>query len=630
MLTPQRAIVRPRVFDPEGSVALPVEEVVAELLHRGIERPIQILGGPGAGKTTALRHLAAVLVPDPRIVFVDDPSLGDLAAACEKSRVIFGGRKELVAHCVVLRLAPWTDDDLIEYLLAACPGCCTSVMRRVTNSPDKALVQGNPAVWRLTLDTLAAHPELPDIRTAILRWLPSLFRNAEDRRIAGVWSLAIQVRNEKLALRFLGQIAKRDEDFERIRPMRHPWIQRLLAAQHIVDCLADPKPCGPLAHSLPEPLVQEIARHATPNSTAANRLFRIIETENEFHHAMAASILHASGLNWRPTSPAVYRLRGGFFACAAWQGVQLGHAPGRKSDLTDADLTEANLSAVKADHVLLNGARLARAILRKASLASASARSVDLADADLTAADAPGIDLQQANLERAILDSAVLRGAILRKANLTEARLRDAVLATATLRDCQIEGADFSGADFSQAILCDLPLRTATLTGASFHGADLSYCDLEGVHLPAADFHRAWLHSTWLTGSVMPSADFREASLRDAGLADIHWEDADLRGADLRGCTFHMGSTRSGLVGSPYPGHGSKTGFYTDDYYDQGYKRPEEIRKANLRGADLRGAKLDGVDFYLVDLRDAKFDDSAAEHLQRSGAILFERDELRP
>jgi uncharacterized protein YjbI with pentapeptide repeats len=86
-----------------------------------------------------------------------------------------------------------------------------------------------------------------------------------------------------------------------------------------------------------------------------------------------------------------------------------------------------------------------------------------------------------------------------------------------------------------------------------------------------------------------------------------------------------MGSTRSGLVGSPYPGHGSKTGFYTDDYYDQGYKRPEEIRKANLRGADLCGAKLEGVDFYLVDLRDAIFDGAAAEHLQRCGAILAER-----
>ena len=625
MVTPQRAIVRPRVFSPGGTVALPVEEVVAELLDRGIERPIQILGGPGAGKTTALRHLAAVCVPDPRITLIDDPSLADLAAAQEKSRVIFAGRKELAAYCVVLRLAPWTDDDLIEYLLATFPSKCAGVMSCVTDAPDKALIQGNPAVWRLTLDTLATEAEVIGIRAAVLRWLPSLFRNVEDRRTAGVWSLAIQVRNEKLALRFLGQIAKRDEDFERIRPLRHPWIQRLLAAQHIADCLVDPKPCGPLAHSLPESLVQEIARYATPESTVAKRLFRIVETENEFHHAMAASILHASGANWRPTLATPYRLRGGYFANAAWQGAQLGQSPGRKSDLTDADLTEANLSALRADHALFNGARLPRAILRKASLAGVSARNADLADADLTAVDASEINLEKANLQRAILDSAILRGASLKKAVLTEASLRDAVLTEASLRGCQIEGADFSGADLSFAVLTRLVLRTATLTGATFAGADLRHADLEGVQLPAADFHGANLTGGWLTGSVMPAADFREASLRDAGLADIHWEDADLRGADLRGCTFHMGSTRSGLVGSPYPGHGSKTGFYTDDYYDQDYKRPEEIRKANLRGADLRGAKIDGVDFYLVDLRDAKFDESAAEHLQRCGAILVER-----
>ena len=64
-----------------------------------------------------------------------------------------------------------------------------------------------------------------------------------------------------------------------------------------------------------------------------------------------------------------------------------------------------------------------------------------------------------------------------------------------------------------------------------------------------------------------------------------------------------MGSSRSGLVGSPYACEGSKTGFYTDDFEDLTFKRPEEVRKANLCGADLRDARADGVDFYLVDLR---------------------------
>jgi len=55
---------------------------------------------------------------------------------------------------------------------------------------------------------------------------------------------------------------------------------------------------------------------------------------------------------------------------------------------------------------------------------------------------------------------------------------------------------------------------------------------------------------------------------------------------------------------------------------DGGKEHPEEIRKANLCGADIRGAKIDNVDFYLVDLRDARFDADQEKHFRRCGAIL--------
>ena len=112
------------------------------------------------------------------------------------------------------------------------------------------------------------------------------------------------------------------------------------------------------------------------------------------------------------------------------------------------------------------------------------------------------------------------------------------------------------------------------------------------------------------------------ANLCNTGLAEIEWEYADLRDADLRGATFHLGSSRSGLVGSPLASEGSRTGFYTDDYEEQTFKAPEEIRKANLCGADLRGANLKGVDFYLVDLRGARYDADQKDHFRRCRAIL--------
>ena len=75
-------------------------------------------------------------------------------------------------------------------------------------------------------------------------------------------------------------------------------------------------------------------------------------------------------------------------------------------------------------------------------------------------------------------------------------------------------------------------------------------------------------------------------------------------------------------MNSPIAREGSMTGFYTDDYEDMNFKRPEEIRKANLCGADLRGAEIDGVDFYLVDLRGAQLDAVQLDHVRRCGAIV--------
>src|SRR5262249_30281992 len=159
---------------------------------------------------------------------------------------------------------------------------------------------------------------------------------------------------------------------------------------------------------------------------------------------------------------------------------------------------------------------------------------------------------------------------------------------------------DFTNANLHMAVLNRLSLRQACFTGAIFECTDLVECDLEGMELPGAVFTKANLKGALLTGSSMLGADFHEAQLQDTGLADIDWENGNLRYANLRGASFHLGSTRDGLVGSPIAREGSMTGFYTDDYEEQSFKAPEEIRKANLRGADLTGADIEDVDFYLV------------------------------
>ncbi len=62
-LTAERARVRPRVISPETSEAIPLEDEIGTMIQAGRCGVFVIAGGPGSGKTTALRHLAAILPP---------------------------------------------------------------------------------------------------------------------------------------------------------------------------------------------------------------------------------------------------------------------------------------------------------------------------------------------------------------------------------------------------------------------------------------------------------------------------------------------------------------------------------------------------------------------------------------
>ena len=53
------------------------------------------------------------------------------------------------------------------------------------------------------------------------------------------------------------------------------------------------------------------------------------------------------------------------------------------------------------------------------------------------------------------------------------------------------------------------------------------------------------------------------------------------------------------------------------------FKSPEDIFKANLCGANLVGANVNETDFYLVDLRGARYSGRQRKHFQASGAILL-------
>ena len=72
MIRIERALVKPRVFVNGGDDALPLEDEIVRFLKAGIPGRIALLGPAGAGKTTALQHLAAVLPSAPRLVLLDE------------------------------------------------------------------------------------------------------------------------------------------------------------------------------------------------------------------------------------------------------------------------------------------------------------------------------------------------------------------------------------------------------------------------------------------------------------------------------------------------------------------------------------------------------------------------------
>ena len=623
---PVRAPVAPRVRVGPDGVPLRLEHCVRRLLAAGASGAIHLHGPPGSGKTVALAHLAAVLAPDARVRFAAGEAL-DVEAGPGTRLLVNASHPAPAGHCphclACFTMAPWTADDLIEYLLAVHPHRCASVMKRVQASSVAAELCGLPAVWRPVLDELAASDALPDAVTALRSCLAGPLSDPKQHAASACLALLKEgasadqgeatagLDDEQLGL-----------DPRVLRLIRYRPVQVLLAGERIVSALCDGAGCRGLLGRLPHDLIDEVARRvrhwpeamrsleAVTGDAAATRL-----------HASAAGILLAADPAWRLKPGYVPHLGGARLGGAKWPGVGL-----RGADLSEADLCRADLDGGLLDQAVALKASFRAASLRQASMKRISAAEADFGGADLRRADATGARLQGTHFARAKLDAASLSNSHLRRADLTGACLAGATLTHAVLEDTKVEGADLRGADFAHADLTRVALCDAYLAGASFREARLGECNLEGADFPAADFRGACAAGCLFTGSAMPHADFRGADLRNTGLADIDWPGADLRGADLRGCTFHLGTTRSGLVGSTVPCEGSRTGFYTDDYDAHAYRPPEEVRKANLCHADLRGAHIDGVDFYLVDLRGAIYTADQREHFERCRAILGETD----
>lgn len=622
MIVPRRALVRPRALAPSTGASLPLDELLAPFLEGGRGGSIQVVGAAGMGKTTALEHLAAVYSHRSDLWLVDErpdrEEIGSPPEACRWVIRTLSFPRPTLGSAVILHLAPWREDEWIEYLLAAHKASCGSVIARLRR--EERPVDGTPELCRIVLDQLAADEALTNARAALWREAQRRFPDDEARALAATVGRATLLEPNAVQDQ-VNAVCAYAASGEAMRLLRHRAVQLLVTADALAAELETHQRCDLFSSRLSRDLVEELAALAFERPLTQAALQQVVRAPESVFHAMAASVLHAAG-GWRPPEGTIPVLAGGYLAGVSWAGLNLDDMDFRGADLSGADLRGASLERAAAGQADLSHADLASARMR-----GLVAVQTNLQDADLTDVWADRAFFDGANLKEAKLSKARLREAALARADLRGACLAHADLYRANLRGADVAGADFTNAGLEHANLSGLDLRTTCCHGARFKEAKLSGCNLEDLSLPGADFTAARLDSALLTGTSMPGARFEDADLRGAGLADIDWEGAVLCHADLRGASFHLGSTRGGLVGSPIACEGSRTGFYTDEYGEQDFKAPEEIRKANLSHADLRGANIEGVDFYLVDLRHALLDPMQEEQVRRSGAIRDARVE---
>jgi uncharacterized protein YjbI with pentapeptide repeats len=642
MIQPERAAVTPRVMWPETGDAVPIDEVFHRMVGKSTGA-IEIVGGYGSGKTTALRHLAAEAPEGRDIAWLDDAKPEEVKSQKRERWVVYTS----TAHMATITgssfpLAGWGADDRIEYLLAKYPEQCQSVIVRLSAADCSGMGDG-PILWRIVLDEMAEHESVDSVDGAISRRLKRALPERRQRCLAEEYCWTLLTLQDLRSEEIIRRLKKRCSQ-DTLCLLHVPRVQLLLATEYLVVSLdgsrkqfrsltrkrslaglaagrSEPKGVASEPLPLPLALVRNTARRIAESRTAISCLQGILSGDAVRLQPMAASILHAFGRGWLPARRPGLCLSSAHLQRAAWPGIDL-------SDLTInlANFTASDLSRARLDRAQARATQFREASLAESSLAQIWARNAYFNRADLTRADLQEAQLRNAHLRGAVLDEANLERADLQSTDLRGASLAGANLNRARLSDSDIAGADFSSANLEQADLHGLDLRVAAFDGACLARADLGQCNLEEMQLVGVDFTGATLMLALLSDSAMVGAILREANLTGAGLAGIEWEYADLRFANFQGATFHMGTTRSGLVNSPFASEGTRTGFYTDEFDEQSYQAPEQIRKANLCGADLRGARVNGVDFYLVDLRGAKYDADQLEHFRKCRAILGIRE----
>jgi hypothetical protein len=228
MIEPVQAIVHPRIVCPETGDAVRLDEYVELWFANRKAGTLEIFGGPGSGKSTAIAQLARVLPSD--VLLLDDAPRETVLAARGLRPVIYTTASSYgkVAD-ERLPLAAWGNDELVELLLATHPERCGPVMTRVAALPDRALLRGIPALWALVVEQLVLEQLVADrgadVRSLLAWALAERMPDEQQRVAAQSWAFANLVTKHPQRAGRLADRLRRKPDRVLHRRLRRTAVQ---------------------------------------------------------------------------------------------------------------------------------------------------------------------------------------------------------------------------------------------------------------------------------------------------------------------------------------------------------------------------------------------------------------------
>ena len=535
----------------------------------------------------------------------------------------FGSRDD--CDPIRLTLSPWSLDDSIEYLLARFPDCCPSVIGRLT---DRQMTYEHltPFLWTQVLDEMAKDREATEpisilAKLTRVRWQEFLDQQAQNRKKPMWFGLPSPPTINELLERL---IKKRSFQIKASDYTHYPsHAMKILAFTPVLhflmsEWLADRIRTGNLSilkNHYPPDLLRSAATLVRDDAEAKSQM--VFGLTDSSISSTCASILSFTGSPFQPPPNSIFNLRHAQLEKVHWIGASVKSLDTSHGKFDQCIVERCSIEDWKAiEYSLLSvsfrNCDLHRFTLENSWIAQAEFHSCNLSGCDMTNTELNGVELTDCEMSHGWFTSCKMTDVSMQRCKLTLSRGVHSVLKRLTIRYCTFDGANWSGVDF----------RKCVLENVSFKAANLEHSNLDELDLLGCQFAKAKMEACSMTGTRLRNASLADARLRFAKLGYVDWQGCNLRNADLSGCLFHLGGSRSGLVGSPYPSHGTRTGFYRDDLEELIFKDPQDVCRARIVQCDLTGAKIQDVDFYLVDLRGSIVSASQRDQILSTGGII--------